>query len=270
MQIEESETKEKKLQNLKMCTIMETPHKTKQATDTRMVITSVKTQSLFCRSRMSCRWFCVVANRSYAFFGAQFRLCTLAASFGMDRGMNFLWLVVMYIFGAWVKKCGIADLVNSKTACLVFILSCAFSWLFKILSPVRGDLLICYTSPTVVLAALMLLLLFSKWEMGDKAWSVVRYISPATFGVYILHMQPFIKENVLKDAFSAFASLPWFLLLFAVLSVAAGIFILCVLIEKIREFLFEYLKINAFTEKYAQKAEIFLRKHLAGILNHIP
>ena len=186
--------------------------------------------------------------------------------FGLERGLSFGWLVVMYLFGVWVKKCNILCRMKSGWAVLIYVLCGVVSGAFMVYSPHKKELLMMYTSPTMVLMALMLMAIFSKLKVNHTTQSIVRFLTPAIFGVYIIHMQPVIKTKLLNDAFVGLSSLQWWCLPFAVAGCSLCIFLVCIIIEKIRLSLFKWLKINQCAEKFFIKAEKRL-KRLAPCFN---
>lgn len=182
--------------------------------------------------------------------------------FGLKRGFSFVWLVIMYLFGVWIKKCNILCTIQSGWALLIFLLCGVVSGLFKVYSPYKEDLLMMYTSPTMVLMGLMLMTIFLKLKVGKSTQSIVRFLTPAVFGVYIIHMHPIIKTNLLNNAFAALSSHQWWHIPFVVIGYALCIFVVCIFIEKARLFLFDWFKINKLVEKTYLKLEKRLKRLL--------
>ncbi len=193
----------------------------------------------------------------------------LRDSFYLNNGYSFIWLAIMYLFGAWLKKCNIPQKI--KISCAIYmLLTCTFiTWLFKILSPIGENLFISYLSPTIVLNTLSWLVIFSKFKIAKKVQSVIRFFSPAAFGVYLIHEHGFIRDNFITDKFIWINNFDWWLIPLISLCCAFCIFVICLCIERIRLSLFKILKINETTEKIFSKIEIILKKFLNIFLNYI-
>ncbi len=88
-------------------------------------------------------------------------------------GHSPLWLGVLYIFGAAMKKLRVPESMSSKKALLIYASAAVFTALFKItgdrlLRFVPGSLFVRDTSPTVLLCAAALLVAFARFKPGRK------------------------------------------------------------------------------------------------------
>ena len=189
--------------------------------------------------------------------------------FYFNNGYSAAWLVVLYLFGAWIKKFDIASKIKNRYALIVFIASVLITWLFKIFSPVLNNLFISYMSPTIILNAICLVIIFSKLHIGSTAQRIIKFLSPAAFGVYIIHEHGIVKTSFIVDKFIWICEFNWLIIPIIALGCAMGIFVVCISIEKIRLTLFKCLRINQIAESVCYKVEVFLTKHVNKILDHI-
>lgn len=115
---------------------------------------------------------------------------------------------------------------------------------------------ISYLSPTIVLAALVLLLIFSGFRRIPKPLiKVIRFITPTVFGVYLFHGHPLVFSYILSDAFTWIADFsPWKIPI-TVIAVALAIFVCGVLKDKIRMLFFKICNINRCTAWICGKFE---------------
>ena len=218
-----------------------------------------------------CRFVRSLSNRQMTILAIMmFALCScyncVTDPFAIGSGYSLPWLTVMYLLGAWIKKCDIANQIKGWILGVVMAFCWIFTWLYTLYSPVKNDILLTYTSPTIVLAALCLLVLFSKISVGSGLQKCIRFFAPATFGVYIIHMQPVLKEELLPNLFHWMAQLQWWLIPLAVLACAVAIFLLCLFIEKLRILVFNGLKLNDHGEKAFQKIWMFCGKQIGKIV----
>lgn len=190
--------------------------------------------------------------------------------FALVKGYSFTWLVVMYLFGAWLKKCDVASLVKKRWAIAVFVLSTVVTWCARMFSPEAvWDSLIQYTSPMIVLNALSLVMFFSKIKLKGAFRGVVAFLSPAAFGVYIIHEHPLVVSRFEKW-FSWIGELWAPYMVIAFFGCAIAFFVICISVEKVRLKVFEILRINVFFEMLFNKILFSVKKGLDRCLSLVP
>lgn len=176
-------------------------------------------------------------------------------------GHSPLWLGVLYIFGAAMKKLRVPESMSSKKALLIYASAAVFTALFKItgdrlLRFVPGSLFVRDTSPTVLLCAAALLVAFVRFKPGRKLTEFAVLFAPAAFGVYLLHVSPLVFEHVIGNRFAFIGRLPFPLIPFAVLASAGVILVVGLAADKVRILLFKALGVP----KLCRKAEKSIRR----------
>lgn len=176
-------------------------------------------------------------------------------------GHSPLWLGVLYIFGAAMKKLRVPESMSSKKALLIYASAAVFTALFKItgdrlLRFVPGSLFVRDTSPTVLLCAAALLVAFAHFKPGRKLTEFAVLFAPAAFGVYLLHVSPLVFEHVIGNRFAFIGRLPFPLIPFAVLASAGVILAVGLAADKVRILLFKALGVP----KLCRKAEKSIRR----------
>ena len=173
--------------------------------------------------------------------------------YGVNHGYSALWLMAMYLTGGFLyrmepnlPKC--AGAVGILTAIVCFVMA----WLLKMVVHANGleaqispTLLMRYTAPTMVLAACALLAVFVRirWE-NAVAVRVVGALAQASFGVYLTHDHPFIREHVMSGRFVFLADMgAAAFVLYAVLC-AVGVFAVCAGFDMVRAAMFRVLRIR--------------------------
>ena len=93
-----------------------------------------------------------------------------------------------------------------------------------------------YTAPGVFLHAVSLLLLFSRMEDMKSGWlkSLVKFVAPSVFGVYLIHDNHHIRKLFIDDRFTDLPSLRFFGTALSVAACAVAIFTACVAINALR------------------------------------
>lgn len=184
--------------------------------------------------------------------------------FNTAEGYSPIWIIVLYIIGAGLKRIGFFEKLSAKKALAGFILAALVTWGFKyivqyIALKVSGEnrwelmyfsgRLANYISPTILFEAVFLLAVFEKIRLPEFIKRIVKIASPAAFSVYLIHVHQLIWIHGITDRFARFAKLSAPLLALAVIGTALGIYTVCSLIDIIRELIFKALKLKQLVSK---------------------
>ena len=194
--------------------------------------------------------------------------------FKLGDGYSPLWLAILYIIGAYLKKYNIASKINTKKLVIGYFVCVIITFLVKItfeyLSKIRAEayylnnIFVSYVSPSVLICSICLLLAFSKISTHEKLRRIIQLFSTTTFGVYIIHRHPLIWE-CLHNRFTAFVNYNPLLLPLAVIGTALGIWLACSVVEIIRIYLFKLLRI----EKLINKVSDFCAKQINKLVDNL-
>jgi len=178
----------------------------------------------------------------------------LGDCFKLEGGYSFVWLSILYLVGAWLKKCDIPKKTNNSYFLLGSVICIVFSWLaHEFVSISAFGIFVNYTSFTMVFVAISLVSIFSKLHFSSKCVKVIACFSPAAFGVYLIHVQPIVWGHFMSSAFLWIDNFTVWLLPVLVLGSALCLFVICLLVEKLRLILFKLLKINQFANSIEKK-----------------
>lgn len=182
----------------------------------------------------------------------------------VDGGYTFLWFCILYIVAAYVRLYVPVEVKHRKWGLLVYV-GCALGVALarfaahyvttKILgTPMLTSFFYSYNSILVVPASIGLFMAMRTVKVDGKATKVISFFAPLAFGVYLIHDHPAIRPmlwSVLKPY--AFASSPW-MVPYAVICVA-GIFLVCCMLEWLRQKLFKLLGIHAVIDRLCDKLQ---------------
>ena len=135
----------------------------------------------------------------------------LTDAFYLHDGYSVLWLAVMYLLGGYAAKYDLPARLSFGMWLLCYGGSVVLAWAARMavlwLRPhywydAYGNILIEYTSPTIVLAAVALLAVFSRLRLSRWAQGAVARLAPCTFGIYLLHAHPLIFRYALEGRFA--------------------------------------------------------------------
>lgn len=172
---------------------------------------------------------------------------------GLQQGYSTLWLMYLYLIGAMMKKYNIKDYTKKYNFILIYFICILMMLIYKVgtsfltmhlFGQVKFDgLLINYTSPTMVFAAMGLLLYFVSLDLDKRTCKWIGILSPAAFGVYLLHNQPLL-HYAMTNRLSPIANLPTIWMLVWTLGLSAMLYILCMLIDLLRIYLSKLINLK--------------------------
>lgn len=168
--------------------------------------------------------------------------------FGMENGYSVAWLAIGYIFGACWKKFEF-KIFESREWCVVIISSvCLFVIKLIIYMVLHKDMdyFLTYTSPFVLLNAVMLLQHAARGEKSAKnrISKVIFSLSSFTFDVYIIHAHVWVFQYIMKGGFSWIAGMKEWLFFPVILVSGVLIFMICYPVAVIRAKLFSVARID--------------------------
>ena len=182
-------------------------------------------------------------------------LSMFADPFNLQAGYSALWVIVLYTLGVLARKIRLFEKKSTLSLVLIWLVCNVVSWAWFILFGTRP--LIEYVSPTMVISAFVLLILFSRLPVRG-GW--ISKVSPLVFGVYLGQLSPGIWYILFPGAFAFVLSVPLAVglpcvIVSAFLMLAGGL-----LLEWLRSRLARLMKIHLLSQKIAGALEAFLAK----------
>ncbi|MBQ8309736.1 MAG: acyltransferase [Clostridia bacterium] len=171
-------------------------------------------------------------------FGAK-----ISNTFYISSGYNMMWLSVLYVIGAYVSKYNSFSSIPKPACFLTYFVAVIATHLFKFCTD-NGSVAVNYTSPTILIAGFALLIGFSRLKFPRSVRAVIKFMSPAAFGVYLVHVHPLIWEKFMKLRYYEFGSFDTWYMVVAVLVAALVIYLFCSCIDLVRHYLFKLLHLR--------------------------
>ena len=174
--------------------------------------------------------------------------------FKTDNGYSALWLIVLYIMGVLARKIDLFHTRSNASLLFMFFLSSFITWGCNV--SYGYDKFINYLSPTMLINAMTLVVLFSRFKLkGD----VLSKIGPLALVVYLFHLNP-IVWSYFENAFSLLTLKPvlygiFYVFLYSYIIVVIGLFL-----EWIRKTIADWLNINESSKGIVQILESFFLK----------
>ena len=183
--------------------------------------------------------------------------------FVLANGYSPFWITVLYIIGAAARKCELGKNISLWKLIVTGILMIVVSWLWKIYGisfrflniDITQDSLIGYTSPTVVITALLYVLIFSRLTFSAPLKKIIRFVSPSAFAIYLLNAHPLYYKYMFYGSLDKWVGRRASVLFTIIFLYVISFLIFALLTDKIRQFLFRFL--------HVQKGirGLFARKH---------
>ena len=176
--------------------------------------------------------------------------------FYTKNGYSACWLIVLYLIGGYCRRFdplkNWSGLFSLAIYALCVLASWEIKWALESVEHAYADVLVRYTSPTILLAAVALLNGCSKLRVSRIPAAVIRFLAPLAFGVYLIHVHPLPWKYVMNKAFVAFAEYSPLKLVGAVIVAVLALYLLCTVIEYIRHLVFRLLRIPVLCDKLEQ------------------
>lgn len=189
--------------------------------------------------------------------------------FRLNDGYSPIWLMIMYLVGAYMKKFNVGAKMKKWLALSLYVISSLCSFILcvfskKLLKIMLGNDIsyLSYTSPFVVLSAIFLFIFFSKLKFGKKTEKLINYITPDALRVYLIHTHPLVFNKLMKDIAMPLVNHGTAAMIFGSIAMALAVFIICIVIDLLRIQLFRLIRINALCKKLD---EVFNSKKMKTI-----
>lgn len=190
--------------------------------------------------------------------------------FQTANGYSMLWLGYLFLMGGYIRRYGVFETWSLKKILFIWCVSIIFPLGIKFMIEYiswnyLGILIISrsltkYTSPNVVIQAVVMLISFSRIRISRFWKKIISFISPASFGVYLIHSNELVLEKFLFGKLEIFSQYSTVGMVVSVVFSAFVIFSVCVIIDLVRMKIFELVRVkkfaNTISEKW-EKTEIF-------------
>lgn len=177
--------------------------------------------------------------------------------FYMKAGYSMSWFVVLFLIGSYLRLHGDKLRLVPWKCIVLFLVSVLVTWGVKMLIDFRqietSFTLVSYMAPTIVLAAVALVMLFSQLKFPVIVAKLIGQFAPVAFGVYLIHEHPLFREYFISGQFAHFGVMAPGKMVWKVLCTVLSIFFFCLAVDWIRCKLFELLHIKKLLEKLEKK-----------------
>lgn len=175
-------------------------------------------------------------------------------------GYNFAWFLSVYIIVGYIRAKGVWNNYSWKSYLLIFIILILMGTVYRCLTPKLPYVpACCYNDPVIFLAALTCFLFFASLTIKRKSTKkIIKFFVPLSVAVFFIHANPFVEEWFRSVYFFSFINNRTLVYALAIPALAIVTFIVCTLLEYLRNVLFEKVKLNRLIDKLSS----YVDKHL--------
>lgn len=181
--------------------------------------------------------------------------------FVLNRGYSFVWLVICYILGAFLKRVQIIDkrVTVVNIIFLPFIILCGNVLIYQILGYNLGYMN-SYISPITLGVAIAVFILVKDFNPPFVLRKIVMLLSCLSFDVYIIHCHLLIYNNLISDSFVWISDYPIILIPIVIFVNVIAIYLVCVLIASIKNKILKFIKVDLLYEKIGRRISYTIGK----------
>lgn len=169
----------------------------------------------------------------------------------ISSGYNMMWLSVLYVMGAYLSKYECFSRVKVRWCLLTYLLAVVVTWFLKFHTK-NGGVTVNYISPTILLAALALLVGFSKLRLRPLR-HVICFLAPGAFGVFLIHSHPLIWTTFMLNRYERFGAYPAWQMILSVLLAVLCLYLVCTAIDLLRHHFFRLIRLRKGVEWLEKK-----------------
>lgn len=196
-----------------------------------------------------------------------------ADPFQSISGYSAFWLAALYFIGAYMNKYGLFRRIPNIWLLIVYAACIFVSWGTKLIMESLtlryfgeakwGSVFVAYTSPTILLSAMVLCALFAKLRIKEWMHKPIAAFSASAFAVYLIHTHPLVFGHIIGHRYLHYALYSPAGMVLAVLITSAAIFLCTAFIDMMRIRLFKLCKIMRLAECLEAKAAALIHWLLA-------
>jgi len=179
--------------------------------------------------------------------------------FRFKQGYSFVWLLCLYVLGAYLKRSKIDTAqLRKRYLLLAFVgitgVLLGGNFFVKTVLGANYRYFVAYTSPLTLGMSICAFLLLKNLHIA-RGTRLLQKLGMVAFDVYIIHSHIFVFDMLLAGAFAWVNNLAIWWTLPLVLAGAIGIYAVCAVLGLARSALFSVTRCNVLLSKIAQKAD---------------
>ena len=178
------------------------------------------------------------------------------------HGVSLQWFVFLFFVAGYIRK--YKPLFGSKKILPLFLLTWVINFVYVICERYLTNSLatpIPYLpyNGIIFFESFFLFLFFRDHQFNSLIWKPFVALAPYTFGIYLIHENHFVSYLLWQGAYSPMHLInSWYLIPYLII-MSFGIFLICAILEYIRDYIFNHLRLDNILTKF----NIFLYTRLS-------
>ena len=183
--------------------------------------------------------------------------------FALVNGYSTVWLMYVYLVGGVIKKHGLCIRIKGKPVkahvyLLLYLANSLFSFIVSTvyLLVINARIEAGFRNYNFILnltGAVFLLLFFANLKI--KSNKFITMLGITSFGVYLIHDNDLIRHEFISAKFTFLQTYNPFVAILTIIGISIAIYVICTVIEYLRQLLFKLLRIPKFTAWCQKKIE---------------
>ncbi|WP_408072492.1 acyltransferase [Butyrivibrio sp. JL13D10] len=174
-------------------------------------------------------------------------------AFCLNQGYSTLWFIVLYYTGGLIRKYNIFEKLTTHKWLLIYFICAILAWMIRYFLEKQGVIeaifalnsFDCYSSSLYLIGGIAMLCAFIRVKVTNPAvMAVISFFSPVCFGVYLIHDNMALSYYFISGKFAFLAQKNPVIMCIGIVASGLGIFVICSLVDWIRELLFRKLKVE--------------------------
>lgn len=166
---------------------------------------------------------------------------TIVHRFSVNNGYSVIWLIIMYLIGGVIRTHNI-EKPKPIMLCILIIVLSLFTLCWKALgvsisffgNQISQDVLISYTSPTIVGIAVCYILLAKRIQVYNRMGKILAFLGRGSFAVYLINDHRYIRQKFLSNRFADWAQASTYSMMFNLIAYALLFTIGAIVIDNCR------------------------------------
>ncbi len=168
----------------------------------------------------------------------------IADPFKLQGGYSAIWLMVLYCMGALARKIKLFE--TKKNITLIILWACCIFLTWGVFIFKGNNKLVNYVSPTILLSAIIMVILFSRLRIKG---TIISKLSPLAFGIYLFQLNQVIWSVIIKDAVVSVVDKNVIVEGISVFGFASLLFVSGLIVEYIRSRIAAWIRIPSLSKK---------------------
>lgn len=181
----------------------------------------------------------------------------LSPKFTLNVGYSFIWITLLYILGAIIKKTELGKNLKNYQIIIGIIVLYFLTYISRIYGLeiskfgifINKDTYVSYISPTILGIAILYVMFFSKIKFNNIFTKIIIFATPSTFAIYLINDNYLVRKNLISNLFVGIVNSSLIKIFVTIIGFSLAFVICSILIDRIRILLFKICNMKEISNK---------------------